>query len=83
MYFDINMEKYFVLKNRSHDTPQKVYADMENKCEVLSYEDCFAQNFENIHQKHDIFIDPVADYMESFFGLSFQPCLHCEKQIHC
>ena len=61
---------------------ETIYDDMKIKCEVFNYGDFFAQYFDNINEKYHIFIDHVVDYMESFFSLSFQPCLHCEKHIH-
>ena len=76
---DVKIEKCFVFGNEFDNPHLKQYVKVEDTHEQSIDDNQIVDFFGNQRNIHD-FYDPIDEYMEGFFNLNSQPCLHCEKQ---
>jgi len=81
MPFDIKIEKYFENKDEFDNSQLKLWFDIENTSKKFNHDDPVTKYFEDQQTNH-VLIDPIADYMEGFFHLNFQPCFQCRNKMY-
>jgi hypothetical protein len=79
--FDIKIEEYFENKDEFDNSQLNLWFDIENTSKKFNHDDPVTKYFEDQQTDH-VFIDPVADYMEGFFSLNFQPCFQCGNKMY-
>lgn len=67
--FKIEIEKCYDSEHEFGNSQLETWLETESACELFNHNSQIATYFED-QQTDRVFIDPVADYMESFFSFN-------------